>query len=99
DAKVQAYNFRLCLTKDEANRVPIGPPENYDPRRYALLTRTVLANPEVSINSFFSIAPLQNGKTDFNNIGSLSTDLLNGSWTYPEGDYNERERVWRDHRN
>lgn len=98
DAKVQAYNFRLCLTKDEANRVPIGPPENYDPRRYALLSRITLAKPEAGIRSFFSIAPLPNGKTDFNNIGSLSTDLLNGSWRYPEGSYEERARIWHDHR-
>jgi hypothetical protein len=39
DRAVQAYNFRLVLTKDPANMRPIAPPKNYDPARYELLAR------------------------------------------------------------
>ena len=31
DRKVQAYNFRMCLTDNPAIRVPYPKPENYDP--------------------------------------------------------------------
>jgi hypothetical protein len=39
DKSVQAYNFRLVLTKDKANQRPILPPKNYDAARYELLAR------------------------------------------------------------
>jgi hypothetical protein len=39
DEAVQAYNFRLVLTKDPANKRPIAPPKNYDPAKYELLAR------------------------------------------------------------
>jgi hypothetical protein len=39
DRKVQAYNFRLCMTKVAANRVPFPKPARYDPARYELLAR------------------------------------------------------------
>ncbi|HEY6226384.1 MAG TPA: FAD-dependent oxidoreductase [Verrucomicrobiae bacterium] len=39
DKSVQAYNFRLVLTKDPANKRPIAPPKNYDPAKFELLAR------------------------------------------------------------
>ena len=39
DKAVQAYNFRLVLTKDAANKRAIAPPNNYDPAKYELLAR------------------------------------------------------------
>ncbi|MEN9814305.1 MAG: hypothetical protein RLZZ412_287, partial [Verrucomicrobiota bacterium] len=37
DKKIQAYNFRMCLTKVPANRVDFPRPPGYDPKQYALL--------------------------------------------------------------
>ena len=37
DHRVQAYNYRLCLTDDPVKRVPIPRPEGYDPREFALV--------------------------------------------------------------
>ncbi|MPZ20089.1 MAG: FAD-dependent oxidoreductase [Luteitalea sp.] len=37
DKKVQAYNFRVCMTKVPENRVPFPKPREYDPKRYELL--------------------------------------------------------------
>ena len=34
DGKVMGYGYRLCLTNDPANRVPIEKPEGYDPARF-----------------------------------------------------------------
>lgn len=98
DGKIQAYNFRLCLTRDPENRVEIGRPDSYDPRRYTLLARTLLSRPGVTLGSFLSIGEVPNGKTDVNNIGSLSTDHIGANWEYPDGDYATRERIWKDHR-
>jgi FAD dependent oxidoreductase len=39
DRKVQAYNFRVCMTQVAANRVPFPKPAHYDPARYELLAR------------------------------------------------------------
>ena len=39
DKKVQAYNFRLILTTDPADRLPFPKPEGYDRSRFGLLER------------------------------------------------------------
>ena len=39
DHRVQAYCFRMCLTRVEENRVPFRRPENYDSTQYELLVR------------------------------------------------------------
>src|SRR5262249_42310024 len=39
DRRIQAYNFRMCLTDDPDNRLPFPQPEGYDPERYELLLR------------------------------------------------------------
>src|SRR4029079_13809441 len=36
DKKVQAYCYRMCLSKDPANRIPFPKPEGYDPKQYEL---------------------------------------------------------------
>jgi hypothetical protein len=43
DKKVQAYNFRLCLTTDPANRIAYAKPEGYNPQEYELLRRYLKA--------------------------------------------------------
>ena len=43
DRRVQAYNFRLCLTDVPDNRMPFPKPDGYDPQRYELLLRYVEA--------------------------------------------------------
>src|SRR6185436_12519063 len=43
DNRVQAYNYRLCLTQTAANKIPIAPPPDYDPAQYELLGRYVQA--------------------------------------------------------
>mgnify|MGYP000287751330 CR=1 FL=1 len=39
DCKVQAYNFRMCLTNVPENRVPFTQPAGYDAKQYELLVR------------------------------------------------------------
>jgi len=101
DRKPQAYNFRLCLTRDPALMVPIAPPAHYDPGRYELAGRycTALAKSGRTpvFSDFFLIVTMPNGKTDFNNRGGFSTDHIGASWAYPDADYVVRDRIWADH--
>jgi hypothetical protein len=41
DHRVQAYNFRVCLTDIPENRVPFTKPANYNPLDYELLARHI----------------------------------------------------------
>ena len=103
DKKVQAYNFRLCLTDDPANRIPFAKPANYSPARYELLARFLEKATEVAGRPLALIDVMKpdllgrNRKTDVNNNGAFSTDYIGGSWSYPEADYRTRDRIWQAH--
>jgi hypothetical protein len=43
DTKLQAYNFRVCMTRRDDNRVPFPKPAGYDPARFALLAKMLAA--------------------------------------------------------
>ncbi len=97
DRKVQAYNFRLCMTRVAANRVPWPKPANYDPARYELLARYLDAKPGLKFAKLCDPVPMPNGKTDTNNNGPFSTDHIGANFHYPEGDNETRQRIWNDH--
>ncbi len=94
DRKMQAYNFRLCLTQVEANRVPFPKPTNYDPMQYELLLRTLLMG---SRHVFGKFDPIPNAKTDTNNHGPFSTDNIGMNYQYPEATYEERKEIIEEH--
>jgi hypothetical protein len=97
DKKVQAYNFRIALTDDPGNRVEITKPDNYDPARYALLVRLKELYPWKSFTDIFAWSRMPNGKTDINNSGGFSTDVIGENWDYPEANYEERAKIWQFH--
>ncbi len=101
DKCVQAYNFRLCLTQDPANRLPIAPPKDYDPARYEILARHVEAlsrnGKTPALKQLLKIDAMPGGKTDINNNGGVSTDFIGFNYDYPDGDYATRSKVWRAH--
>lgn len=100
DKKVQAYNFRLCVTQNKENMVPWPKPDGYDPTRYKLLADYVNAKGEPTANDLFILNPIgSTGKYDMNNKGAFSTDYIGGSYKYPDGTYAEREMIWEDHYN
>lgn len=98
DRKVQAYNFRLCLTRRGDLRLPWPKPRNYDPARYELLARYLVARPDVKFAELCNPVPVPNGKTDTNNNGPISTDHIGANWDYPDGDEATRQRIWQDHK-
>ncbi|MBN8728969.1 MAG: FAD-dependent oxidoreductase [Acidobacteria bacterium] len=103
DKKVQAYNFRMCLSDDAANQAPIPRPANYTPARYELWLRWVeefrKANNRLPrINEMLIVSRLEKeSKTDINNRGPFSTDYIGASWDYPEATYERRAQIWQAH--
>lgn len=97
DKKVQAYNIRVCLTTDTANMIPITHPDNYDPARYELLLRVIDKDKAKSLNDFLIISRMPHHKTDINNNGPFSTDMIGMSWNYPEADYATRKKIQKAH--
>ena len=98
DHKVQAYNFRICLTNDPENRIPITKPDNYDPQCYELLARLFETQPkDWQIREYFIWSIMPGNKTDINNRGAFSTDMIGVNYNYPEADYDERMRIFKEH--
>ncbi|WP_203433956.1 FAD-dependent oxidoreductase [Jiangella asiatica] len=93
DRRIQAYNFRICLTRS-AERRPFPRPPGYDPARYELLLRYLRAGvwDAMRLNT-----PMPNGKTDMNNNGAVSTDNIGRNYEWPEADYATRETIFQDH--
>lgn len=98
DGKFQSYCFRLCLTNDPSDRLPIDRPRNYAESRYALARRYLeSAKGELTLSDFLGIVPVPNSKSDVNSTGPVSTDLLGASWDYPEADDAHRKAIWDEH--
>ena len=95
DGRVQAYNFRMCTTDVPANRRAWPKPAGYDEAEFELLFRNFEAGDRrVPWNPVF----MPNRKTDTNNNFAISTDYIGGNVGYVEGTYDERERIFADHR-
>lgn len=98
DSLVQAYNYRICLTDVPENMIPIEEAEDYDPSRYELLLRLMQAQPEKkSLNDYFIWSRMPNGKTDINNRGGFSSDMIGMNHLYPEASYEQRDSILAAH--
>ena len=99
DGLSQAYNYRICLTDSLENMVPIQKPENYDPSRYELLVRLMEAQPEKrQLKDYFIWSRMPGRKTDVNNMGGFSTDMVGANHDYPEASYQERQDIIKAHK-
>lgn len=94
DGRIQAYNFRMCLTR-AADRIPWAPPAGYDAGRYALLLRYIEAG---YTGPFFNTVDVGGGKTDSNNDGAFSTDDIGMNAAYPTATYGQRDTIVAEHR-
>jgi hypothetical protein len=94
DKKIQAYCYRLCMTKVPENRSPITKPEGYDSTQYELLGRVS----EKGWKEFFNkYDPIPNLKTDVNNHGPVGFDNIGMNWDYPEASYKRRSEILKEH--
>jgi len=98
---VQAYCYRLCLTT-AADRLPIAPPPDYDPRRYELVARFIAAcqaiGDDMDLRWFSKHDPLPHDKWDFN-TATFGGNLPGASWEWPEASYARRREIAREHEN
>lgn len=94
DHRVQAYCFRMCLTRVEENRVSFERPEGYDSTQYELLLRILDHGWRGTFNKF---DPIPNLKTDVNNHGPFSFDNIGMNYAYPEASYEERAEIIKEH--
>ena len=94
---VQAYNFRITLTDDPENKIEITKPENYDPSKYELMIRLIEKANYTKLNELFIWSSMPNHKTDINNRNAFSTDMIGANWDYPDGSYEVREKIFKDH--
>ena len=98
DNTVQAYNYRMCLTDDPANRIPITRPIGYDSTKYELLLRQIAKKvPKELTWNLMHFVMMPNRKTDINNCGGLSTDMIGANFDYPTGTYAQRDAIIRNH--
>lgn len=98
DKNVMVYSFRLCLTKDPANRVPFPKPAHYDPARFEVVRRYF--QQEKRPHLLWDLYPLPGNKFDANNgIGKqFSMGLVGGGNGWSEADQAEREKTWEAHK-
>ncbi len=94
DDRIQAYCFRMCLTKVPENRVPFPRPDGYDPAQYELLLRIFNAGWREQFDKF---DPIPNWKTDTNNHGPFSTDNIGYNYDYPDASYARRKDIVQEH--
>jgi hypothetical protein len=98
---VQAYCYRLCLTT-AADRLPITPPADYDPKTYEIVARFIEAclqnGDDMDLRWFSKHDPLPNDKWDFN-TATFGGNLPGASHAWPNASYAERETIAKKHEN
>ncbi|GAB3490329.1 FAD-dependent oxidoreductase [Spirosoma knui] len=95
---IQAYNYRMCLTDNPANQIPITRPAGYDSTKYELLLRQMAKKEANELTwNLMHFVMMPNRKTDINNCGGLSTDMIGANHDYPTASYARRAEIIRDH--
>jgi hypothetical protein len=95
DHRMQAYCYRMCLSRIPSNQIKFEKPAEYDEKWYELLLR----NFEAGDMRFLPMKndPMPNGKTDTNNYGAVSTDFIGQNYTFPAATYAERDAILKKH--
>jgi hypothetical protein len=97
DSNVMIYSFRLCLTANPENRVPMPSPAHYDPARFEVVRRH-LQNGGSGVG--FDLYPLPGDKFDGNNSigGQFSLGLASACNGWSEARADERKVIWEAHK-
>lgn len=98
DRNVMTYSFRLCVTTDEAIRVPLPEPAHYDPARFEAVRRYFASDPKAPL--LWDLYPLPGNKADANNgIGKqFSMGIIGGGNAWCEANQAERAKIWEQHK-
>ena len=93
DHRTQSYCYRMTLTDDPANRIPIVKPAGYQPLWYEFLARMLEVSPGRMLKNIISFTPMPNKKTDTN-----QADFVGANYGWPEGNYAERDKIAQMHK-
>jgi hypothetical protein len=98
DTNVMVYSFRLCLTKDPANRVPFPEPANYNAAQFEVVRRYFAQEKRPVL--LWDLYPLPGNKFDANNgIGKqFSMGLVGACNGWSEANEAGRAKIWEAHR-
>lgn len=97
DRNIMTYSFRLCLTADPDNLVPLPKPDNYDSTRFEIVRRALKAG-EKRVG--FDLYPLPGRKFDGNNSigGQFSIGLVGGGNDWHSANEAGRKKIWEEHK-
>ena len=98
DDNIMTYSFRLSLTTNAANKVPMPAPDNYDPGRFEVIRRYVQKHGAGSVG--FDRYPVPGRKVDGNNsIGrQFSLGLVGGGKGWATADEDGRAAIFEAHK-
>lgn len=96
DRKIQAYNYRVCLTTDPALRIPIEKPAGYREIDHELLLRNFDAG-DHRLPALIEPLSGTGSKVDWNNMHAVGSDHPGANWDYPEGSYERRREIEKEH--
>ena len=105
DGAVQAANFRVCLSSDPDNQIPVEPPEGYDRREFLPIVED---DPEEGalyphriksgllnypLTAFPGVIPIPGSKCDWN-----AAAIPGGVDDFPDGNWETRQAIIKRHR-
>jgi hypothetical protein len=96
DKKIQAYNYRVCLTSNPANRIPIEKPQGYREIDHELLLRNFDAG-DTRLPALIEPLAGDGQKVDWNNMHAVGSDYVGANWDYPEASYERRREIEKAH--
>lgn len=98
DNKIQAYNYRVCLTSNPENRIPIEKPAGYREIDHELLLRNFEAG-DTRLPALIEPLAGEGKKVDWNNMHAVGSDYTGANWDYPEASYERRSEIEKEHQN
>lgn len=97
DERIQAYNYRLCLTRDPTHLVNITKPEGYREIDHELVLRNFEAN-DTRLPALVEQLAGTGSKVDWNSMHAVGTDYVGANYEYPEANYSRRAEIEQAHR-
>jgi hypothetical protein len=96
DRKIQAYNYRVCLTTDPKLCMPIEKPPGYREIDHELLLRNFEAG-DHRLPALIEPLAGTGSKVDWNNMHAVGSDHPGANWDYPEASYERRREIEKEH--
>lgn len=100
DHKIQCYNFRICMTDDPQNRLPIEKPKDYNSNEFARLSQLLGEGKIEHFDQLVGINRVPNRKADFNDkmYSLVSLRLPGENYDWPNGNSEARKKIFDRHK-